>query len=217
MGNLSNAEWTTGVDQYKDYTVEQLWQALGITTGQLPFFHPKVDLEGSKTPSLDRAWFEEEGNGVPLVPHWHQLVGICRMLDCAFEGKPVLLMDDVGLGKTLQVIGFFAMLAWYREERRQDRPYPGQFGEFGGPNHPTGRVPNAPFLMVVPPGLVGQVAHEVGRFLRADAIPVQPITGSVVNRLGALDEIKKRTGNRYNNTILLMSSSVLSTFSTSAS
>ena len=37
------------------------------------------------------------------------------MLEQAFEGKLVLLMDGVGLGKTMQVLGAICCLAYYRQ------------------------------------------------------------------------------------------------------
>ena len=42
------------------------------------------------------------------------------MLQRAFDGNPILLMDGVGIGKTFQVIGFIACLAY---------KFPGTFGE----------------------------------------------------------------------------------------
>lgn len=43
--------------------------------------------------------------------------------------EPVLLMDDVGLGKTVQVIALFSMLAYYRTYFKLNGRYPGLWGE----------------------------------------------------------------------------------------
>lgn len=51
------------------------------------------------------------------------------MLERAFEGEPVLLMDGLGLGKTLQVLGVITCLAWYREYYERKKAFPGHFGE----------------------------------------------------------------------------------------
>ena len=51
------------------------------------------------------------------------------MLERAFDGKPVLLMDGVGLGKTLQVIGMIACLVFYHESFKKAGKFPGHFGQ----------------------------------------------------------------------------------------
>lgn len=58
---------------------------------------------------------------------WHQLVRIFCMLEHAFDGKPVLLMDGVGLGKTLQAIGIIVCLAWHRSYYDAQKNFPGFF------------------------------------------------------------------------------------------
>ena len=63
---------------------------------------------------------------------WHQLVGVVKMLECAMCSQPVLLMDDVGLGKTVQVLAFFAMLAYYRQRYKDKNSYP-EGGMWGKP------------------------------------------------------------------------------------
>ncbi|KAI6095871.1 hypothetical protein EDD16DRAFT_1501252, partial [Pisolithus croceorrhizus] len=62
-----------------------------------------------------------------LEPQWHQLVGIYHMLECTFEGKPVLLMDGAGLGKTLQVLSMIACLTYYSHMYKEKGTFP-----FGG-------------------------------------------------------------------------------------
>ena len=47
------------------------------------------------------------------------VVGILKMLINTFEGRPVLLMDEVRVGKTLQVLGYSAMRAYLYEAREQ--------------------------------------------------------------------------------------------------
>ncbi|KAF8265968.1 hypothetical protein EI94DRAFT_1474545, partial [Lactarius quietus] len=92
---------------------------------------------------------------------WHQLVGVTRMVQCTQTSKPVLLMDDVRLGKTLQVITFFAIISYYRKFYEVKQKYPGMWGGWE-----KGALPNYPFLIVVPPTLVVQVMQECKHFLK---------------------------------------------------
>ena len=49
------------------------------------------------------------------------------MLEHAFEGKATLLMDRVGLRKTMQVISMITCLIYYRTYYTQKGNYPGHF------------------------------------------------------------------------------------------
>jgi len=49
------------------------------------------------------------------------------MLTNVFARKPVLLMDDVGIGKTMQVVGLIAMLVYYHEYHNEHKKFPGHF------------------------------------------------------------------------------------------
>ncbi|KAI0056808.1 hypothetical protein BV25DRAFT_1813447, partial [Artomyces pyxidatus] len=60
---------------------------------------------------------------------WHQLVGVHKMLTQVKTSLSVLLMDGVGLRKTIQVFALFAMLAFYRETHKQTGRYPVKWHE----------------------------------------------------------------------------------------
>lgn len=132
--DLSN--WQSGVEQFQDMTPEQLWRALGLEDEGLPYFNLHEDPESRWDPWSDewQEWYvtqydSETPEWRDLCPRWHQLVGIFKMLINMFEGRPVLLMDEVGVGKTLQVLGFLAMRAYCIEQHRVTGRYPGYFGE----------------------------------------------------------------------------------------
>jgi hypothetical protein len=91
---------------------------LNVDNGQYPFGEPG----GTK-----------DGNGEmkeKICPKWHQLVGTAVMLERMFTdrpricGDPSMLCDDVGLGKTLQIIGTISMLVHIIELQKQGRPLP---------------------------------------------------------------------------------------------
>ena len=52
------------------------------------------------------------------------------MMNLAFIAEPVVLMDEVGLGKTLQIIAIVACLAYYRDYYHQKKYIPGAFSMF---------------------------------------------------------------------------------------
>lgn len=124
-------EWIEGVEEFKDCTTDSLWELLGLAAKVLPLFNVDLDSDGlhDRWDRREDTWFADKANLVPLEPRWHQLVGILKMLKLAFEGKPIMLMDEVGVGKTMQVVGLIAMLAYYRDFWEKNQDYPGIFSE----------------------------------------------------------------------------------------
>jgi hypothetical protein len=51
------------------------------------------------------------------------------MMHLNFQNLPILLMDDVGVGKTLQLVGFIALLTYFRAYYDEHGSFPGEFGE----------------------------------------------------------------------------------------
>lgn len=124
-------EWKEGVEELRNLNEDSLWTMLGFPDKQLPFFQHWTDPDAMIDPWSEEGqqWLTSTQSGChPLKPRWHQLIGIYRMLERAFEGKPVLLMDGVSLGKTLQVVGTIACLAFYRESFKRSGKFPGDFG-----------------------------------------------------------------------------------------
>lgn len=125
-------DWKEGVEALAQCSEDQLWKLLGIQNQRLPYFQEWTDPDAQISPWSEegRKWLENPASPrQQLRPRWHQLVGVFRMLERAFEGKPILLMDGVGLGKTLQVLGAITCLAWYKEYYEQNKGFPGHFGE----------------------------------------------------------------------------------------
>ena len=84
---------------------------LGLEKHTIPFFKVeavKQDIS-SDLGELETSTTTTEGTTL----QWYQLVRTVRALEQVATSEPVLLMDDVGLGKTVQVIVIFAMLAFY--------------------------------------------------------------------------------------------------------
>jgi hypothetical protein len=113
-----------GVAEFKSKSTLEMLQllSLNIQTGQFPFGRP------ASTVTTDDGTLVEDSP--PAKPHWHQLVGTARMLQGFFtkelgqKPEPTLLCDDVGVGKTMQIIGTISMLAHIIELQRQGKTLP---------------------------------------------------------------------------------------------
>lgn len=127
----SPMDWSEGADQFRDKSEDELWNMLGLsTTKRIPFFNEWFDTEGIRNPHADPAWFAEDQDTKELLaPRWHQLVGAMEMLTAAFEGHSMLLMDEVGMGKTMQMVIVFAVLEYFREYYKKHGQFPGSFSK----------------------------------------------------------------------------------------
>ena len=111
-----------GVAQYAYMQEDEMYERLGLSVitqneeGQrFPFFNmlrstlgelPEdiedfYDLKPTETKKMEELGLEH------LKLRWHQLVGVCAIVDRCADGKNVILADTVGLGKTC--ICFLAM------------------------------------------------------------------------------------------------------------
>lgn len=113
-----------GMDRFRGMKTEELWARLGLP-GATNF--PFAALGDGTTPAI--------------VPKWHQIVGASVILSNAFTAEagmpalPTLICDDVGLGKTLQIVEAACMIVHMREQQE---------------NHPNK-------LLVLPPFALGEL------------------------------------------------------------
>ncbi|KAG2747793.1 hypothetical protein P692DRAFT_201716179 [Suillus brevipes Sb2] len=167
-------QWSEGVEEFNGMSEDQLWTILGLPEKRIPFFNLVQDPYGNCDPWTEEGqkWLKDPANGEPLALHWHQLVGVAKMMKNAFLGIPILLMDDVGLGKTIQVTALIALLAFYREFYIVHNRFPGKIGKFLKRN--SCNIPNFPVILVIPANLVGQFTSELHRFLQKGSFDVLP-------------------------------------------
>ncbi|KAG2343746.1 hypothetical protein BDR05DRAFT_883628 [Suillus weaverae] len=182
---ISLTDWRSGVEEYAECSMDDLWRQLGLEQSkQLPFFQTHTDPNGAIVPWSEegQAWLDDTLNEAPLLaPHWHQLVGILRMVDRALLGEPVMLMDGVGIGKTMQAVGVIACLAHYYDYYKMHNRFPGKFASRICVK--TGRnLPDLPTVIVCPPNLQHQWTSELERYLRRATFDVLPYVGKYDNR-----------------------------------
>lgn len=124
-------EWEEGVEEYSTKSMDELWAILGLQkTKTLPDFNNKIDIDAHNYWSNPEYMAENESTLRPLAPRWHQLVGILKIVVQAFKGEPLMLMDQVGIGKTLQLVGAIAVLTFFRDFYDKDKSFPGGFGMY---------------------------------------------------------------------------------------
>jgi len=168
-----------GVDEMKGKTIEELSNLLGFI-GARPVnwnsFRDKDNLVSGwdKDASADvRQRLENGGpDTAPLQLLWHQLCGVAAIADRVWteEKKPdvhgVLLADDVGVGKTAQVMAFIAFLQLvYQSE------------EEGGLTRPS--IISTPFKLASKhPLLTGRFQRTVHTSWARVTFPINPTPSS---------------------------------------
>jgi hypothetical protein len=189
-------EWEEGVEEFSTQSMDDLWSLLGLnTTKALPDFNDKID------PYAHNYWSDPEYMAAnqsslrPLAPRWHQLVGIVKIVLQAFKGEPLMLMDQVGVGKTLQLVGAIAIFTFFRDYYDKNKSFPGGFGMWSGPElifinytfiisekmkwqGKDGNIPSNPILLTIPKSLELQFTNELRRYLRPKSFDILPYTGT---------------------------------------
>ncbi|KAG1851648.1 P-loop containing nucleoside triphosphate hydrolase protein [Suillus subluteus] len=190
--NNCDFQWSEGVEQYSSMSEDDLWTILGLPEKQIPFFNLLQDPYGNCDPWTEdgQAWLKE--NGESLALHWHQLVGLVKMVNNAFCGMPVLLMDEVGLGKTIQVTALIAILSFYREFYAVHNCFPGKIAakrwRSDSPN-----IPNLPVMLVIPANLVPQFTSELHRYLQRGTFDILPYLATWGSRRTWWEDIWSRS------------------------
>ncbi|KAM6491331.1 P-loop containing nucleoside triphosphate hydrolase protein [Amanita muscaria] len=123
--------------------------------------------------------YEEGGSPdmKPLYLLWHQLVGVASMAEKTWRANNaetpfgILLADEVGVGKTAQVMAFIAFLQFVQQSEVKGSSRPTLLADkpfFMG----TAGVPNAPHAIIVPNTLINQWRRELKCFFKPHAIDI---------------------------------------------
>lgn len=125
-----------GIEAFRSNTPEEISRLLGFDDGRPASFarwmslEPGVsawDLHGNHASK----WEVGDAGLIPLKLKWHQLCGIASMVGMAFTAeneskgaKNILIADDVGIGKTAQLMGIIAFLikCYFAHEKKQLLP-----------------------------------------------------------------------------------------------
>ncbi|QRW14226.1 SNF2 family amino-terminal protein [Ceratobasidium sp. AG-Ba] len=154
-----------GMENYDGKSDLEIWANLGLPGAtQFPLAHPGDE------------------NRKPVQPMRHQLAGTALILSRVFtrpseSAAPTLLCDDVGLGKTYQILAAMKMIAHWRElqEKSPEKVLP--LPPFAVENGATcfagqAQIPKLPFLVVLPRTLSTQWLKEIPDFARRGSFRV---------------------------------------------
>ena len=130
---LDITDWETGVENLEHKTLDDIWNDYGLgNVRAVPGFNTREDPTGKIDPwSPEGARYLSDPNSgaIPFGPQWHQLLGATGMLLRKFRGRGTLLMDEVGVGKTMQVIVLQMFLIYLRSYREVHNAYPALFSK----------------------------------------------------------------------------------------
>ncbi|KAF8748551.1 helicase [Rhizoctonia solani] len=166
-----------GVLHLKSLSTEALWAQLGLPgVDQFPFAEP-----GTGESAKDMAPLAK----TRAVPFWHQVVGTLRILEGAFTqrvgdcAQPTLLCDNVGLGKTVQIIGVISMIQHYYKQQElpaKERLATPMFIQEQSSPYFAGQktIPNLPSIVITPRTLGNQWMEQWKKFTQLGSfVPVR--------------------------------------------
>ncbi|KAI9060334.1 hypothetical protein FKP32DRAFT_1542386, partial [Trametes sanguinea] len=168
--------WAEGVEAYKKLTIDAMRTAFALPSEHFPFFNKTTDSTGNEDP-----WTESgrqalaSPNAADLKPFWHQWVGVLKIVDNMMGRKNLMLMDQVGVGKTLQAVGTLAMYEWLRVNKEKRGQYPIRFGT--SPSIGSEALPHRFHVVVCTPNLIQQWTSEMHRYLEYGLFTILPYLG----------------------------------------
>ncbi|CEL53741.1 putative ATP-dependent helicase C17A2,12 OS=Schizosaccharomyces pombe (strain 972 / ATCC 24843) GN=SPAC17A2.12 PE=3 SV=1 [Rhizoctonia solani AG-1 IB] len=178
MLSLVDDDEDLGVGHLKNLSTAEIWARMGLPGAtQFPFAEPG---SSSSSPSQSKG---DEGAKQAAVPYWHQAVGAQAVVERAFtkhigdKGQPSLLCDEVGLGKTIQIVGIVSLVRHYYEQQERDPgrclPVPPFALEnktpfFSGLKH----IPNLPSIVISPRTLSNQWVEQWIKFTQKGGFSV---------------------------------------------
>ncbi|PCH35431.1 hypothetical protein WOLCODRAFT_156114 [Wolfiporia cocos MD-104 SS10] len=151
-------EWRTSTEEYEHLTLEQVVVVLGLPDGHIPFLNKKED------PDSCDPWLKEGK---------HQHISMLKMMHSALNGKPMLLMDEAGVGKSLQAIMFAMLRVYYHKYYKQYNKFPRAFGN----QKYMKNLEDTFTIIIFPSNLVNQWTGEIKQYLKHSEFDLIPYMG----------------------------------------
>lgn len=129
FGERVGVAWKEGTEHLREKNFSELYGMLGLSaTNRIPGMVEEVETMGVVNRWDDEALWTESAKSTFSLS-WFQLTGIIRMMEVAFEHESMLVGDEVGMGKTLETIGFLLTLQYFRRHWEVKGDFPGIWGE----------------------------------------------------------------------------------------
>ena len=110
-----NDGWESGVEHLASVPTSDLFRQLGVPDDHIPLFNQQMDANEIQDP-WSKNWSEclnDRSRCMPLQLQRHQLEAVHKMVSDMVEGKGTLVMDGVGVGKTIEALALVALRAYY--------------------------------------------------------------------------------------------------------
>ncbi|KAH9846336.1 hypothetical protein C2E23DRAFT_708043, partial [Lenzites betulinus] len=170
------SKWLEGVEEYKALTIDEMRQWMGLPTAYIPYFNQKIDIKGNTNPwSPEGRQALESTYAAPLTPFWHQWIALTKINDNAANKRNTLILDQVGVGKTLQAVASIASYEWLRSYNEQKKTYPPRW--VAASPSAMEVLEHRAHIIVCPPNLIAQWTSELKRYLAYGSWIILPYLG----------------------------------------
>ncbi len=112
-------EWVEGTEHLAKKTVADLHGMLGLVEPVVPRFNVKDNTSSFDTWSEKGQEVLERPDTPALRMFWHQWAGLVKIVTNLMHYRNLLLMDGVGVGKTMQATAAIAMYDFIRLQQTQ--------------------------------------------------------------------------------------------------
>ncbi|OSX55772.1 hypothetical protein POSPLADRAFT_1163264 [Postia placenta MAD-698-R-SB12] len=209
--SLPEGTWKEGTEEYATLTLDKAWEHLGLgSIKRIPGFAEKLDLNDTYDPwSIEGLEVLRSEEAVPLELKWHQVIGVIKLVDNLLAGKPVLLMDEVGIGKTMQAVAFCLYYDYMRQYFDEHGHFPGKWRDVkykGGESN----LPDLPMVICMPAALHPQWQTEIRRYVQQGWVDLLPYTGTHKSRSKWWDDVYAKSHHSPSRRIILATHTAMS-------
>lgn len=133
------------LEPWQGKSMDELWTVLGLRetkhiVGMAKYRDPELEYNSWKTTQFTHWWDDPAipaERKSPLEPNYHQLVGVIKCVQWLTSGRGGLIADEVGVGKTGQVIMSLLMYFQLLQAQQANIPLPPLLGECRYVSRPT--------------------------------------------------------------------------------
>lgn len=122
--DLDYEAWVEGTEHLAEKTVEELARMIGLPSPQIPRFNTKDNRSTYDTWTAEGQAAVESAEAPTLAMFWHQWAGVVKIVHNLLHWRNLILMDGVGVGKTMQATASMCMMDWVRMQQEEQKLSP---------------------------------------------------------------------------------------------